>query len=277
MPFTKQKSTCLVWLFLSVAAFQTGTADPTPAQTPPRILETQLTLRLGPVQGRGTVIAVADDTLTVITAAHFVSVDAAGKTVLVRRNEGDLIGRVMAATPNPNFHMDRSGKPSEDPARGTVGVDTAVVIIKVDLRGEGGYRVFRTIKPADMTPHPIPGGPNQILIVHIVDQFGEEHVVRAGNHLNSKCLAWGRRGYDTRPGDSGAGVFVIRNRADGEPRLTLIGTVSQSDGRGGIASLAHRNDPWIERAVGQKRSPHDPPAVQERGRRAPAQPGVLDP
>ena len=49
----------------------------------------------------------------------------------------------------------------------------------------------------------------QILSVHIVDQYDQEHVVRAGNHLNPRCLAWGKQNYDTQRGDSGSGVFLF--------------------------------------------------------------------
>ena len=62
-------------------------------------------------------------------------------------------------------------------------------------------------------------------------------------------LAWGRRGFDTKPGDSGAGVFLVRTTPEGAPWPILIGVVSQTDERGGIASLIHRDEPWFADAT----------------------------
>jgi hypothetical protein len=137
-------------------------------------------------------------------------------------------------------------------AEGILGVDTAIVAIAVGLHDEVDRQVFRRIKAVDMTPQATPSRPDQILPVRIVDQFGEEHVLRAGNHLNPKSLAWGRGGFDTRPGDSGAGVFLVRRTPAGEPLPVLIGVVSQSDERGGKASLIHRDEPWIEGTLAQQ-------------------------
>jgi hypothetical protein len=41
----------------------------------------------------------------------------------------------------------------------------------------------------------------------------------------------------------------MEKTADGEPWPVLIGNISQIDDRGGIASLAYRKDPWIEKAL----------------------------
>src|SRR5262249_22640057 len=155
-----------------------------------------------------------------------------------------------AVVPNPEFPRSRSGKPYETPAREAVGVDTAIASIAVDVHGGGAPRIFLAIRPAELAPHPVPGSAAQVLTAHIVDPDGREHVVRAGNHLNPKCLAWGRRQYGTRRGDSGAGVFIVRRTPEGRPWPVLIGSVSQVDGRGGIASLAHRDLPWLARAIG---------------------------
>jgi hypothetical protein len=38
----------------------------------------------------------------------------------------------------------------------------------------------------------------------------------------------------------------MRNTPEGEPRPILIGVVSQTDDRGAIGSLIHRDEPWIE-------------------------------
>jgi hypothetical protein len=216
---------------------------------PPRISETQVTLQVQAIKGQGTVIAVADEVLTVVTAAHFLSRDDVGKTAAVHpRTANELKGQVLAVVTNPDFPANRSGKPRTTPAQEAVGIDTEIVRIKVDVQSEEARRVFANIRPAELAPRPIPGGRDQIVRVYIVDQFGEEHVVRAGNHLNPKCLAWGRS-YEPKPGDSGAGVFIMRRTADGEASPLLIANVSQVDSRGGIASLVHRDARWIASAV----------------------------
>jgi hypothetical protein len=56
--------------------------------------------------------------------------------------------------------------------------------------------------------------------------------------LNPKWLAWGRA-YRPRPGDSGAGVFLL-DQASAQPRPVLIGNVVASDDAGGIAALFSR-------------------------------------
>jgi hypothetical protein len=249
----------MIGMFLGLAGVSARAADsPTTSTSPPEpapaavsapIVETQLTLRLNPVQGRATVIAIDDATLTLVTAAHVLSSEAVGRTILLQRQEGRLSGRVVTVARNPLFHPPRARNPHELSADGTLGVDTAVVEIAVGLHDDADRRVFGRIKAADMTPQAVPGRPDQILPVRIVDQLGEEHVVRAGNHLNPKSLAWGRRGFDTRPGDSGAGVFLVRKSPAGESLPVLIGVVSQTDDRGGIASLVHRDEPWIDGAL----------------------------
>lgn len=232
--------------------------DLPPGQAVLRIRETQVTLRHGRVQGRATVIGKDQATLTVETAAHFLAQDDVGKTILVLRREGHLIGHIAAVTRNPDFHPIRLRNPDEAAIDGAVGVDSAIAVIVVDPRDRNEQRILETIKSADLALNLVPRVPRTILSVHIVDQFGEEHVFRAGNHLNPKCLAWGRRSYQPRPGDSGAGVFVMGKTAGGEPSPILIGNVAQADDRGGIASLAHRNAPWIEETLDRDQSPPGP-------------------
>lgn len=225
--------------------------DPAPKPATDRlpIVATQLTLRLAPVEGRATVIAIADDTLTVVTAAHFLTAEGVGKAIVIEQHKGHLIGRVAAIARNPNFRPIKSRNSAAISTEGTVGVDSALAVIKVDLRDEAERLAFSKIKAADLTTRRIPGSSGQVIPVRIVDQDGNEHVVRAGNHLNPRCLAWGRQNYEARPGDSGAGVFIIRKLPEGEPMPILIGCVSQTDDRGAIASLVHRDEAWIEDAL----------------------------
>ena len=44
----------------------------------------------------------------------------------------------------------------------------------------------------------------------------------------------------------------MRRMASGEPSPLLIGTVSQTDDRGGIASLASHGEPWLEKALTER-------------------------
>jgi hypothetical protein len=222
--------------------------DPPEKAAPPQIPQTQLTLRLDPLQGRATVVTIAEQTLTIVTAAHFLSPEDAGRTIQIQ-GEGPLRGRLEAVTRNPGFQPLRSRTSDAPSTFGTMGVDTAVALIKVDLRRESERRTFAKIRSAEWTRDPVLRTSGQILSVHIVDRHGEEHVVRAGNHLNPRCLAWGRQNYDTQRGDSGAGVFLVRKTPEGQSVPILIGNVAQTDDRGGIATLAHRNEYWIVRAI----------------------------
>ena len=52
--------------------------------------------------------------------------------------------------------------------------------------------MFARIRPAEWTREPVLRRSGQILSVHIVDQHGQEHVVRAGNHLNPQMPRLGK-------------------------------------------------------------------------------------
>jgi hypothetical protein len=230
---------------LSAAVAADDSRAPDPAA---RIADTQLTLKAERAKGQATVIAVAGERLTLVTAAHFLSRDDVDHGILVQRGEASVPGRVLAVTRNPSFQIGAAKGASEAAAR-TLGVDTSVALIQVRPRTVEERRVLADVRPAELTAAPFPAGGGQIVPVHIVDQFGIEHVVRAGNHLNPKCLAWGRSAYVPQHGDSGAGVFVVRKGPRGESRPVLIGNVSQTDDRGGIASLTYRSAAWMGRAL----------------------------
>lgn len=243
-------------LFL-IAAVCAARATLCGAEAPPqkaalRIVDTQVTLRVERARGRATVIRVEGNRLTVVTAAHFLSAKDAGGDILIQRGEDAVAGRILSVAQNPHFQWARPKDGNDLTAGATLGVDTAIAVINADPRTEAEWRLLESIRPAELTATAFPGVAGQILPVHIVDQFDREHVVRAGNHLNPKCMAWGRSTYDPQHGDSGAGVFVFRKTPRGELQAILIGNVSQSDGRGGIASLAHQSDPWIQGALGLK-------------------------
>ena len=231
-----------------------GAADVAPKAVPPSISATQLTLRLDAVQGQATVIEEADATLTVVTAAHFLTPADVGKTLAIHHQNGNLKGAVAAVATNPGYRAFRSRMLPASATYGTLGVDTAIADIRVELPTPQARALFEAIEPAGLTAHPIPLGRDRILSVRIVDQFGAEHTVRAGNHLNPKCLAWGRRSYDVRRGDSGAGVFLLAKTPEGAAAPILIGNVSQVDDRGGIASLIDPHADWVEKALAGLRS-----------------------
>jgi hypothetical protein len=237
-----------VWLLFPGLGPPAVAKDPPAEAAAPQIPQTQLTLRLNPLQGRATVVAIAEQTLTIVTAAHFLSSEDAGRTIQIY-DAVPLRGRIEAVTRNPGFRPLRSRVDEAPSAFGTMGVDTAVALIKVDLRREVERRAFAKIRAAEWARDPVLRSSGQILSVHIVDQYGQEHIVRAGNHLNPRSLAWGRQTYDTKRGDSGAGVFLVRQTPEGQSLPILIGNVSQTDDRGGIASLAHRNEYWVVRAL----------------------------
>ena len=223
-------------------------AQPSASTISGRIAETQVSLEVGALQARATVIGKTRSSLVVETAAHALSAHDVGRQVTVGPRGRCLVGRIAYVTRNPNFqpimHGDSDG-PSID---GAVGVDSAVAVIDVRLRDSAARRAFDAFRAAEMATRLVPGSPSRVLWVHIVDQFGNDHVVRAGNHLNPRCLAWGGQGYEPRPGDSGSGVFVVVETADGRVKPILIGNVAQVDDRGGLATLAHRA-PWIDRAI----------------------------
>jgi hypothetical protein len=227
------------------AATAADQSEPAPA-----IADTQLTLQLNPYQGRATVIAIARETLIVLTAAHFLAPEDVGRTIRIEKTVW-LRGRLVSVTRNPAFRPLRSRQTNELTPFGTMGVDSAIAAIKVDLPSEGTQRAFGTIRAVALERDPILSSSGQIIPVHIVDQFGNEHVIRASNHMNPRCLAWGRQSYDTQRGDSGAGVFFMRTTAEGRKQPILIGNVSQTDPRGALASLAYGSERWVEKALAE--------------------------
>ena len=89
----RKRWSSFVWLLLAgagAAVRRRGSAgEARPAPDP----QTQLTLRLDPLQGRATVIAIAEQTLTIVTAAHFLV--PGGR----RENDPDPGGGPSAGTP----------------------------------------------------------------------------------------------------------------------------------------------------------------------------------
>jgi len=239
-------------LFLGTSSL--ARADPTPKPAvsphPPRISETQVALQVDQIRAQATVIGISKERLTVLTAAHFLAESDAGKAIQISQPAQEPIqGQVIRVWINPDFPAGHPNQPRRVPAQEAVGVDSEIIQIQLQAQATGVKSEPKGIRAADLALRPTPAGDRRVLRVRIMDQFGEEHNLLAGNHLNPKCLAWGRGGFEPRPGDSGAGVFFVIRNPEGEEIPVLIGNVSQVDSRGGIASIVYRNAKWMEDAL----------------------------
>jgi hypothetical protein len=239
----------LLTLVLTLPSTIRASDTPQPSAALAAIQETQLTVRLASKQFQATVVAKDANTLTIVTAAHCVSANEVGSALSLTHADRLLSGRLVRAAQNPDYRPVASRDPQSKAVRGVLSVDNAVATIEVRPANDREKETFRLLKPAELTASPVPDRANQTLTVHILDQRGEAHVVKAGNHLNPKCLAWGNASYHPVPGDSGAGVFLVQSQADGKPTTLLIGNVALSDNRGGIAPLVSRKGPWVDEAL----------------------------
>ena len=229
------------WVLLVIGA-SSALGTPTRADDPATIGQTQLQVRLENRQFQATAIARDGDLVTLLTAAHCLGPDDAGAPLWVRQvDEGLLQGEVMTVTWNPAYE-------GIDPGDGEVtrglGIDSAIATIRIKPVGVTEAARLLAIRPADLAPSQVLSAGRKIVTIHVVDQHGREHVLRAGNHLNPKCLAWGG-GYRPEQGDSGSGVFLQVPGPEGRERPLLVGNVAFLDDRGGIAPLISRRDPWV--------------------------------
>lgn len=208
------------------------------------IVLSQVTLETRRVSFQGTVIDRCDEPprLIVVTAAHGLFPLGEGTPIAVRPVGGavTLRGTVESAVPNPGYKPVRSRDPrSVQRFQGAIGSDNSVLTFRLKLDDDEARRSFRALRTMPVTARPVPGRTQiGVLTVHVVDRNGVEHVVKGGNSLNPKWLAWGAR-YRPRPGDSGAGVFLVADSPESSagPRALLIGNVVASDDSGGIAAL----------------------------------------
>lgn len=258
-PCRPRLTTLGIFLVIVASRAADGSDAAPPDRAPSTIRETQITLTTGQAQFQATVIAKEDRTLTILTSGHSLAPADVGQAVGISRGGERLRGRVVAVARNPFFQPVKARDRDDHSVRNIVGVDNAIATLVAAPTGADEERILRKIRPADMAPRAMPSGPRRIVSVHIVDRLGEEHVVRAGNHLNPKCLAWGQRSYAVKPGDSGAGVFILLKTAPGTTRPVLIGNVSLDDERGGIAPLVFRQDRWVEEALASRKSSEDEP------------------
>ncbi len=208
----------LVMAVVSVSRASGGAGTTPLDRVPPTIRETQMTVQMTVrkshiVQFQATVIDKRDRTLTLLTAAHCLAPADMGHAIELVRGEESLVGRIAAVWQNPSYHPVRSRDPRDPSFRDIVGVDNAIVTVAVEPGSEAKERLLRQIKTAAMAERAAPVGARQIFLVHVIDQGGQEHVVRAGNHLNAKCLAWSHASYRVKRGDSAPG-----SSSSGRPR-----------------------------------------------------------
>jgi hypothetical protein len=221
-----------------------GGEGPSTLETP-GIRATQVTVAIerngSRRQFRATVMARTDDTLTVLTAAHCLSdEDRNGPAMLVLDGE-TLEGTIESVVRNPSY---RANSVREVP-----GPDNAVARLRFGAGKRPEGSAYRAIRPAPaLTARSYPGPGGQTISVRMIDGHGVEHAVRAGNYSNPRWLEWGPA-YKPIPGDSGGGVFVIREGPEGEVRPILIGIIVGRDDRGGGASLVSLEQRWLAEAL----------------------------
>ena len=208
------------------------------------IRRTQVTIALVAegVESRfqATVIAKGERAVTVLTAAHCLSPDDVGKDVRINQGRSAFPARIDSVARNPNFHPARDGE--------VPGVDNALAVLRWTPGDAREAEAFDAIRVAELTARPLPDPSGRAAFVHVVDQFGEEHTIRAGNYTNPRWLEWGRA-FLPQPGDSGSGVFVFRRDATTDPRPVLIGVVVGRSERGGGASLLSKRFRWLDPAT----------------------------
>ena len=175
-----------------------------------------------------------------VTAAHCLAAAEAGKLVRIRRGESVLRGRIGKVFRNPAYQEPRFPQ--------LMGTDNAIVSLHVDPDGEGEAGALEGIRAVGVATGPIPSPAGQRVVVHIPDQYGKEHVIPAGNFSNPKMLTWGPK-FHPVGGDSGSGVFVLRDVPGAKPAPILIGVVVGADDRGGGASLIHGRHPWVVQSL----------------------------
>ncbi len=207
--------------------------------------ESQVTIILGGLrntqfQFQATVIAKRGRVLVAVTAAHCLAAAEAGKPVQIRRGQSVLRGRIGKVSRNPAYQKPRFPQ--------LMGTDNAIVSLHVAPDGEGEAGALEGIRAVGVATGPIPSPDGQRVVVHIPDQYGEEHVIPAGNYSNPKILTWGPK-FHPVGGDSGSGVFVLRDVPAAKPAPILIGVVVGSDDRGGGASLIHKRYPWVVQSL----------------------------
>ncbi|WP_435009382.1 hypothetical protein P12x_000633 [Tundrisphaera lichenicola] len=193
-------------------------------------------------QFRATVMARADETMTLLTAAHCLSAEDQGGPALLILDGSEIVeGTVLSIIRNPSYRV--------HDGREVPGPDNAVIRLGFEGSKRPGGPAFQAIQPAPaLSARCFPGPVGQTVAVRMIDGRGVEHAVRAGNYSNPRWLEWGPA-YKPIPGDSGGGVFVVREGSDGKPRPILIGIIVGRDDKGGGASLVSLDQRWLSDAL----------------------------
>lgn len=253
------------WLGLVLTAFGQDPAPQPPADRsepdPPGLRPSQLALSgmmsLGQVRFRATVLAKGNDSLLLLTAAHCLAPEDAGRTLQLAHGDDTIEARVRVVVRNPAF--------GHGPAGAQVpGADNALVALNLKADGDHPPAWLDRLEPATLALSPVPGPDGRTIPIYAIDQFEKAHGVRAGNYSNPRWLEWGP-GYKPIPGDSGGGVFAYRRRPDGPPVPILIGVVTDRSPRGGGASIVSRRDRWISAALRPRDHPHPSGADEGTG------------
>jgi hypothetical protein len=235
----------VVIVLTSLVAGKAPGGEETSIRETPHLRATQVTVAIERNgtrrQFRATVMARADDSLTVLTAAHCLSEeDRNGPAMLVLDGE-TREGIIESVVRNPSYRANN--------VREVPGPDNAVARLRFEAGRRPEGSAYRAIRPAPaLTARSYPGPGGQTISVRMIDGHGVEHAVRAGNYSNPRWLEWGPA-YKPIPGDSGGGVFVVREGPDGQVRPILIGIIVGNDERGGGASLVSLEQRWLADAL----------------------------
>ena len=245
-------------LIASAIGFQYRPADP-PVDQLAALRATQLAcsyrIDRGEVRFRASIVAKKADALVILTAAHCLGPDDAGRPIRLSRGDTAIEVEVLAAGRNPGFGRFEGGFP---------GADNAVALLRLDPEDADQVAFREGSGVAELADRMAARPEGRTLTVVTIDQFDKVHAVRGGNYDNPRWLQWGDS-YRPIPGDSGSGVFAYRKAADPEspPQPVLVGVVTDRDPSGGGASLVARDLKWLARALRHAGAFPEDPAVSD--------------
>ena len=226
---------------LILAASSRAHADERDEAIEKAVRESQVTLQIDREARRSrfqaTVVARDGDVITVLTAGHGLGPADSGADLMIGRGEKAARARVEAVARNPNYRPPPSGD--------IPGADNALARLRIE---PDGTLPAVALRPVELARFAIPEPAGRTLTVRSMDQFGAAHVMKAGNYSNPRWLEWGPS-YSPVAGDSGGGVFVVRERADGTIGPVVVAVVVDRGERGGGASILHRKDRWVAAAL----------------------------
>lgn len=225
---------------VSRAQEEPNSKNETPKPVDLAIRETQISVEVDTPTERSrfqaSILVKGQDHVTILTAAHCLSDKDCGKSVRISRGDDAITARVGVVLQNPSY---RDAQFGDSP-----GADNAVATFCDLSKEDRESNLFRELKTVVVTEWPLSDLGGRPISARIHDQFGKEHVVRAGNYSNPKWLEWGPS-YRPLPGDSGSGVFVFPRTPSGKPKPVLIGVVVDRSDVGGGASLVSKRYRWL--------------------------------